>query len=55
MTGKTPVIRYERASRVAELAEAAEASYPGTNRYHVDISQFDIDIHRLPELLDRPG
>lgn len=52
--GEVPVIRYEKASRMAELAEAAEADYPGTNRYHLDIAQFDIDIHRLTGFLDQP-
>jgi hypothetical protein len=55
LAGEAPVIRYEKASRVAGLAEAAEADYAGINRYHVDISQFDIDVHRLPELLDSPN
>jgi hypothetical protein len=48
---ETPVVRYETASRVADLAEEDEASYLGTNRYHVDISQFDIDIKHLRQFL----
>jgi hypothetical protein len=45
-----PVIRFAAASNVAELADEAEADYPGTNRYHVDITQFDAAVDRT-ELL----
>jgi hypothetical protein len=48
-----PVTRFAAASKVAELADKAEADYPGTNRFHVDISQFDITAHRITELLYR--
>jgi hypothetical protein len=46
-----PVIRFATASYVAELAVEAEADYPGINRYHVDISQFDVTADRITELL----
>jgi hypothetical protein len=47
-----PVVRFAAAGEVAELADEAEADYPGTNRYHVDISQFDITADRITELLE---
>jgi hypothetical protein len=52
LTGGNATIRFATASQVAALAEAAEADYPGTLRYHVFIDQFDIDVDRIDELLD---
>jgi hypothetical protein len=51
-TADGATVRFERAARVAHLAEAAEAGYPGTNRCHVCIDQFDVDAHPIAELLD---
>ena len=38
-----PIIRYATAADVAKLADAAEAAYPGVNRYHVTIAQVHAD------------
>jgi hypothetical protein len=46
------VIRYATASAVAELADEAEAAYPGINRYHVGIGQFDVAADRITEILE---
>ncbi|MGI8451227.1 MAG: hypothetical protein ACR2MP_29395 [Streptosporangiaceae bacterium] len=54
-TADSTTVRFETASRVATLAEAAEADYPGINRYHVSIDQFDVDASRIAELLDPPS
>jgi len=37
--GARPVVQFAAAKDVAQMAEEAEESYPGTNRYHVAISQ----------------
>jgi hypothetical protein len=49
--GETPVIRYASATRVTYLAEQDEADCAGPNRYHVNISLFDIDIRHLRRFL----
>jgi len=54
-TADNITVRFETASQVAALAEAAEADYPGTNRYHVSIDQFDVDACRITELLEPPN
>jgi hypothetical protein len=43
-------IRFETALEVKRLAQADEAATAGTNLFHVNISQFDIDISRITEL-----
>jgi hypothetical protein len=51
LTGDDGVIRYERAAEIAVLAEEDEAAYPGKNRFHVNISQFEVTVDRITELL----
>lgn len=51
--GISPVVRFASAVRVAELADADELAYHGTNRYHVNINLFD-DGAPLPEITN-PG
>ena len=49
-------IRFATAAQVAALAETTEASYPDiVVRYHVWLDLFDIGVHRIGELLDRPS
>lgn len=36
---------------INQAALEAEDDYPGTNRYHVDITQFDVTADRITELL----
>jgi hypothetical protein len=46
-----PLIRFADASHVAQLAEEDEANYQGTNRYHVNMTQFDVTADYLDTLL----
>jgi hypothetical protein len=49
-------IRFAAPSRVTTLAQATIEANPGVNvRLHVWIEMFDIDIHRIDGLLDRPS
>lgn len=49
-------IRFAAPSQVATLAQATiEAYHPVNVRLHVWIDMFDIDIHRIDELIDRPS
>jgi len=45
-------VRFATAAQVRRLAEEYEAAAPGTNRYLVHITQFDIDAPRITELLN---
>jgi len=53
LTGGGVVILYSRAAEVAVLAEEDEAAYPGKNRFHMNINQFDVTVDRISELLTR--
>ena len=49
-------IRFATASQVATFAEATIEANPGVVvRLHVWIDMFNIDIHRIDDLLDRPS
>jgi hypothetical protein len=52
ITGDGTTIRFATAAQVRRLAEEDEARTPGTNRYHVNIRQFEIDASRIGELLN---
>jgi len=52
ITGDGTTIRFATAAQVTRLAEEDEAATPGTNRYHVNITQFEIDASRIAELLN---
>lgn len=51
LTGDGKTVRFATAAQVTQLAEEDEAATPGTNRYHVNIRQFEIDAQRIEELL----
>lgn len=50
-SGDHTTIRFAAAAAVAVLADKAEADYAGTNRYHVNIEQFAIDVASLDQIL----
>jgi Holliday junction resolvase-like predicted endonuclease len=52
ITGDGKTIRFATAAQVERIAEEDEAATPGINRYHVNISQFEIDASRIGELLN---
>ena|SRR5215831_16799174 len=54
LTADGETLRFGTAARVAELAEAAEAEYPGKNRFHVNIDDFEVDVNHIKDLLDPP-
>jgi hypothetical protein len=51
LTGDGKIVRFAAAAQVARLAEEDEAAAPGANRYHVNITQFEVDASRIAELL----
>ena len=52
LTGNGKTVRFATAAQVARLAEEDEAATPSTDRYHVNITQFEIDASRIAELLN---
>ena len=51
LTPDAKTVRFATAAQVTQLAEEDEATTPGTNRYHVNIRQLEIDASRIGELL----
>lgn len=51
ITGEGTTVRFATAAQVTRLAEEDVAATPGTNRYHVNMAQFEIDALRIAELL----
>jgi len=52
ITSNGTTVRFATAAQVMRLAEEDEATTPGTNRYNVNITQFEIDASRIAELLN---